>query len=298
MAYILLILTVLFWAGNFILARAIHLDMQPFTLAFMRWGLALVLILPWLLPRLIKNLPVIRQYLPRLLLLSFLGVVCFNTLVYQGVQYTTASNATLMQSAIPIVILVITSLFLGEKAGFRQWVGVFISFCGVVVLVSRGDHQVITSLDFNRGDLWIFGAVMSWALYSVALRWKPAELDGFTFFGFSVLAGVLVLLPLAIYEQGGVPLLELRSDIMMTVFYMAVFPSILSFIFWNKGVAELGAPTAGLFIHLMPLFGMALSVLFLGESVYLYQLVGILLIFTGIYLAVVAQTLKRLQKHV
>lgn len=298
MAYLLLVLTVLFWAGNFILARAIHLDMQPVTLAFMRWGLALVLILPWLLPRLVRQWPVIRQYLPRLLLLSFLGVVCFNTLVYQGVQYTTASNATLMQSAIPIVILVLTSLFLGEKTGLRQWIGVGISFCGVVVLVSRGQLAVILELDFNRGDLWIFAAVLSWALYSVALRWKPAELDGFTFFGFSVLAGVLVLLPLAVIEQGGVPLLELRGDILLTVFYMAVFPSILSFIFWNRGVAELGAPTAGLFIHLMPLFGLLLSVLFLHESVYLYQLVGIILIFTGIYLAVVAQTLKRLHKKI
>jgi len=298
MPYLLLVLTTLFWAGNFVLARAIHLDLQPFTLAFLRWTLALLIIAPWWLPRAWRLRGVLRAHLPLLTVQGILGVGCFNTLVYFGVQHTQASNAMLMQSAVPVVILLLGALFLREPASPRQWLGVCLSLGGVLVLVSRGRFDVLAAFDFNRGDLWIFLAMLSWSLYTLSLRWKPAALDGFSFFGFSVLIGVIALFPFMLWEQGGSSAFELTEPFVWTVIYMAIFPSILSFLFWNYGVERLGAATAGLFIHLMPMFGLLLATVFLGERLGWYHLAGVLLIFSGLYIAILAQSLRRLRKTV
>jgi drug/metabolite transporter (DMT)-like permease len=298
MPYLLLVLTTLFWAGNFVLARAIHLDLQPFTLAFLRWTLALLIIAPWWLGRAWRLRQVLRENLPLLTVQGILGVGCFNTLVYFGVQHTQASNAMLVQSAVPVVILLLGALFLREPASPRQWLGVALSLGGVLVLVSRGSLEVMAAFDFNRGDLWIFLAMLSWSLYTLSLRWKPAALDGFTFFGFSVLVGVVVLFPFMLWEQGGSTAFKLTEPFVWTVIYMAIFPSILSFLFWNYGVERLGAATAGLFIHLMPMFGLLLATVFLGERLGWYHLTGVLLIFSGLYIAILAQSLRRLRKSV
>lgn len=296
MPYLLLILTTLFWAGNFVLARAIHLDMQPFTLAFLRWALALLIIAPWWLPRAWRLRQVLKDRLPMLFLQGFLGVACFNTLVYLGVQHTQATNAMLMQTAAPLMILLLGALLFGERAGKRQWLGVALSMTGVLVLISRGQFEVLTGFAFNQGDLWIFLAMLSWSFYTITLRWRPTALDGLTFFGFSVLVGVLVLFPLMLWEQGGEFVIPTTEPFLLTVLYMAIFPSILAFLFWNLGVERLGAATAGLFLHLMPMFGLLLATVFLGESLGLYHLAGILLIFAGLYIAILAQSLRRLGK--
>lgn len=294
MPYLLLVLATLFWAGNFVLARAIHLEMQPLTLAFLRWSLALLLIAPWWLPRAWRLRKTLRDHLPILLLQGILGVACFNTLVYFGVQYTQASNAMLMQTAVPLMILLLGALFFGERPGGRQWFGVGLSMAGVLVLISRGQWEVLTEFGFNEGDLWIFMAMLSWSFYTISLRWRPAGLDGLTFFGVSVMVGVVALFPLMWWEQGGQLSIPTTEPFLLTVLYMAVFASILAFLFWNFGVERLGAPTAGLFIHLMPMFGLLLATVFLGESLGFYHLVGILLIFTGLYIAILAHSLRRL----
>jgi len=295
MAYLLLIFTTLFWAGNFVTARGIHEDFPPLTMSFLRWGLALLIISPFFIPRLRKQWPVIRQHLPLLCLLSILGVACFNSFVYVGLQTTMATNATLMQSAVPITILVICSLFLKEQVTFKQWLGVFISLAGVITLISRADLDVLISLSFNKGDLWIFAAVISWSIYSVVLRWKPRELDGFTFFGFTVMVGVLAISPFALWEYSTGTIPHWNEQTGSAIVYMAICPSILSYTFWNRGVAELGAAKAGLFIHLMPLFGLVLSVLFLGEQVQTFHFVGMGLIFSGIYLAILSRQIDQLK---
>lgn len=297
MAYLLLILTTLFWSGNFVLARAMHLDLPPITMAFSRWLLALLIILPWLLPRLIRQRKVLWDNAGSLLFFGVVGVAGFNTQVYIGLQDTSATNAVLMQSMVPIMILVLGALFLGERGSRKQWLGVTLSFIGVAVLIARGDLQSLLGLEFNRGDLWIFGAVLVWSVYSLGLRWRPKGLDGFTFFGITVVVAVVVLAPLAWWEQAEVPTLEWQMPMLLTVLYMAIFPSILAYLFWNRGVEELGASVAGLFIHLMPVFGMLLSVIFLGEALHSFHLWGVVLIFAGIYLAVISDTLKRLKTN-
>ncbi len=295
MAYVLLVLTVLFWVGNSVMARAIHLEFPPVTLAASRWTLALALLLPFVLPRIRREWPVIRANWPIILLLSVLGISCFNTLIYTGLQTTTATNTTLMHSMIPVVILIICRLFLHHAVSVRQWIGVSLSMAGVLVLLSKADLDALLALQFNRGDLWVFVAVIDWALYSVLLRYKPIELSGVAFLGVTILIGALMLWVPALLElsQGRVPEFTLQTG--GTVIYMAIFPSILAYLFWNRGVAELGAPVAGLFIHLMPFFGLLMSVLFLGEQVQAFHFVGITLIFAGIFLAVVTDTLRNLR---
>ncbi|MBR9867756.1 MAG: DMT family transporter [Oceanospirillales bacterium] len=288
MPYFLLILTVLFWAGNFVTARGIHAEFPPLTMSFMRWGLALLIILPFVLPRILRRWPLIRQHLPVLVVLSVLSVVCFNSFIYLGVQTTQATNATLMQSAVPIIILVFTSVFLGESVVRRQWFGVFISLAGVLMLVAKGDPEILMTLSFNTGDLWILAAVLSWSAYSVMLRLKPVELDGFTFFGITVVIGVVVLFPFMLWEYLAGARPQWSPQTLSAIIYMAICPSILSYIFWNRGVAELGPAKAGLFIHLMPLFGLILSVIFLNEAVEPFHFIGMGLIFSGIYLAIIA----------
>ena len=296
MAYLLLTLTVLFWAGNFVLARALNASFDPLTLAFYRWSLAFLILLPVWLPRSRPHWAVLRRHWLRLALLGLVGVGCFNTLLYIGLETTTATNATLLQSAIPVLILLISALFLGEKVTLRQWAGVALSLAGVLVIITHGDFSRLFDLAINDGDLWVLGAVVAWAAYSLLLRLKPAEVDGFAFLGYSILVAVVALAPFSVWEQGGLPLLDWTPPMATTILYMAICPSILSYLFWNRGVAELGAARAGLFIHLIPLFGLLLSVLFLGEKVQAFHLVGIALIFVGIYLAVVARTLLRINK--
>jgi len=292
MSYLLLILTTLFWAGNFVLGRAMHLVLPPIIMAELRWALALIILLPFLIPRLIKHKTVILTNWKILTILSIFSVTCFNTFIYIGLTSTNASNATILQSAIPIFILILSALWLKERVSIQQWLGVTISLIGVLMLITQGKLSNLLSLSFNLGDIYILVGVLSWAIYSILLRWRPAELDGFTFFGVTVLLGAIILLPFSVVEFYFANAIVWESKMTYTVVYMAIFPSILAYIFWNKGVADLGAVKAGLFIHLMPLFGLLLSSLFLNERIYTFHIVGILLIFSGIYLAIKAKLIK------
>ena len=288
MAYLLLTLTTLFWAGNFVLARAFSVDIPPITLALVRWTLAFVLLLPFVIPVLYKNRTLIKQYWLRLILLGALSVAGFNTLAYIGLQTTTALNGTLMQSSMPIMILCLSTLVLREAASARQLLGVLFSLVGVLVLISQGDLALLKSLNFNAGDLWVLLAMFVWACYSLALRWKPQEMTGFAFFIVSLTVGVFILAPLSLLELEAAAAIEWSNDLLLLIAYLAIFPSILAYLFWNYGVEKLGAQKAGLFIHQVPMWGIVLSVFFLSEQVQAFHFGGIALIFTGIYLAVVA----------
>ncbi len=292
-AYWLLLLTPLFWAGNVVATRSIYAESDPLSLAFLRWTLAFILISPWAIPALTRQWREIGRSLNILVPLSLLSVASFNTFIYLGVQSTTATNAALIQGVIPVLILLMSRIFYAEYISGLQWVGVLASILGVLTLVSQGDPNRLIALEFNRGDLWIGVAVISWALYSVALRHKPKEVEPFAFFSFSVLVGVICLFPFAVWEQDSVGWPQLQGRVWSVVVYIAIFPSILAYLFWNRGVAELGASTAGLFINLIPVFGFGLAVLFLKESVHGYHLAGIVMIVIGIWLAVFQRLLKQ-----
>lgn len=285
--YLLLVLTTLFWSGNFVLGRAVHTVFTPFTLSFWRWAVALIILLPFVWSSLREQMPLLRRHWPILLLFGVLGVVNFNTFVYIGLQSTTATNAVIMLSVTPVLIVALSFLLLRQTVTGWQALGIAVSLAGVLVIVGRGEWQSLLARHFNPGDLWILAAVLSWALYSVCLRWRPAELKPLNFQAATMLLGMVILTPLYGWDLAHDRTVAINAETVASILYLAVFPSILAYIFWNRAVAELGANRAGQFLHLMPAFGAVQAMIFLGERLYAFHGVGIALIALGIWLATV-----------
>lgn len=284
--YSLLVLCVLFWSANFVLGRFVAGAIEPIELAFFRWFGVFLVTLPFLILRFSKILQACKTHFAPLLILAVLGISGFNTFLYIGLQKTTATNALLINSSIPILILVLSFLILKTHITYNQIFGIILSTLGVVFLVLKGDVQTIVSLDFNAGDFWVIVSSLCWATYSVLLKYRPHILTSFEFFITIVFLGVLMLLPL--YLAGGYTLereVGLIKAYWWIIAYIVLFTSILSYYLWHKGIAHIGADRTGQFTHLMPLFGSFLAYLFLDERLEWYHLGGIVLIGFGIYMS-------------
>lgn len=285
-AYLLLILATLFWSGNFVLGQAMSTHIPPVTMAYWRWQIALLVLLPFTAKGLWQQRQLIKQYALKLLILALLGVAFFNTFVYLGLQSTKAINALLINSTIPIWIVILAMSFIKEPVTSKNILGVIFSLIGVVFLIVRGDFSQLVKLSFNFGDIWVLVAALTWASYTLLLKhWKPQQLNPFSFLSFTVIVGVVVLAVVHWFNLAGEPAIVWKQQEFISIGYFALFPSIVSFACWNEGVARIGAPTAGHFIHLMPPLGIILSILFLNESIHLYHLIGGLFIAIGIFIA-------------
>ncbi len=280
--YILLTLAVLFWSGNFVLGRAVRLDVPPIGLAFWRWAVGFLIILPFAWGHLRRDWPEILHHWKIVLFLAATGVAAFNAIIYSALHKTTAVNALLMQSAMPVVIVVLGFVIFRERVTVRQSFGIAVSLTGAVTVIAKGSLSILLSLDFNGGDLWVAAAVVIYAAYSALLRNRP-RVHGLSFIAVTFALGVVMLAPVYAWEisQGGV--MEISRVTVLSVLYVAVFPSVLSYLFFNRGVELAGANKAGMFIHLMPLFGGGLAVVFLGETPRFFHAVGLVLILSGIY---------------
>lgn len=283
--YLLLTLTALFWAGNWVIARGLQGTMSPIAMAFWRWLAALMLLLPFVGHALLAERAAIARHWKILAALALFGVVGFNTLAYTGLRYTTATTGVLLNSVTPILIVAVAHVFLGEKVRGSQAAGVAASLAGVLVIVARGDWQRLVGLTFNPGDLWVLGAVTAWAIYTLLLRWRPRELSSAAFTGVLIAIGVAAIAPLFAWDYAGGARTRWGAGAVAAVAYLAVFPSVLAYFFWNAAVARVGGNRAGIFLHLVPLFGTALSAMFLHEALGWYHYAGAALIFSGIYAA-------------
>ena len=284
--YLLLTLSALFWAGNAVMARALHHLLPPATMAFWRWVLALLLLFPFVMRPMYEQRALLRANWARLALLGVLGVGCYNTFLYAALQTTTATNGVLISSMTLLLILLIGRALFGVRMTRRQQVGIVLSLAGVVGIVSRGDISALAQLDFNHGDLLLIGGALTWALYTVLLRWRPAGIDTLAFLGATVVGGiVLLMLPLYLVELASGRVAVWNAATGAGMVYFAVFPSILAYLFWNRGVEQVGANRAGLFLYLIPVFGIVLAITLLGERLHLFHLVGAALIFAGIYIS-------------
>lgn len=286
--YLLLTLTVLSWSGNMVVGRASRGDIPPLTMSFWRWAIALALILPLALPHLRSQWPLLKKGWKPLLVLGLLGVGGYNTFAYLALQHTTATNAALLNSFIPIATIAISWAFLGKHLRRIEGIGVIISLCGAMTIVSRGDLAVLAHLNLNVGDVWMLVAVLDWAIYTVALAWRPAGVHPMLMLGATTVIGLCALTPAYAWELMQGKYINVNLGSLSALAYVGIFPSFVGYIFYNKGVAEVGANKASLFIHLMPVFGTLLSFLFLGEIPFWYHYFGISLIFAGIWL-----TMKR-----
>jgi drug/metabolite transporter (DMT)-like permease len=286
--YLLLTLTTLFWSGNMVLGRAIRADIPPMTLAFWRWAIALLLVLPLALPHLRTQWPLLKRGWRPILILGILGVGGYNTLAYIALQYTAATNAVLLNSFIPIATIALSWLFLKKHLHRIEGLGVVLSFFGVATIVLRGDLSTLGSLSLNVGDLWMLGAVLIWAIYTIGLQWRPAGVHPMLMLAAFTTVGVVVLAPAYAWEMASGRHINLHWGSFASLLYVGIFPSFLGYIFYNRAVAEVGASKASLFIHLMPVFGTILSAIFLNELPVWYHYAGILLIFAGIWLTTAA----------
>ena len=282
--YLLLTLTTLFWSGNMVVGRAIRGEVPPFSLAFWRWAIALLLTLPLALPHLRAQWPLLRKGWKAILALGLLGVGGYNTLAYIALQYTGATNASLLNSFIPVATIALSWAFLKKHLRGIEWLGVIISLCGVITIVGRGELTTLAALTFNTGDLWMLGAVFVWALYTIGLQWRPAGVDPMLLLAAFTAVGLLALAPAYAWEISQGRHVQLSGASLAGILYIGTLPSFIGYIFYNRAVGEVGASKASLFIHLMPVFGTLLSALFLGEVPQVFHFVGIGLIFLGIYL--------------
>lgn len=288
--YLLLVLTVLFWAGNFNLARAIHADVPPLGLSFWRWAVAALILLPFAWPAMRGALPLAWLHWKLVLALALLGIAGFNSLVYVGLQTTTVTNGVLLQSVTPIFTILLAGLLLQEQSTRWQWLGVIISLAGVLVIMTRADPGALLRLGFSIGDVWILAATLDWALYTVLLRKLPNGLKGLPILGFSVTLGALAILPFYLYESLTFQPMPFTVVSVSSIAYVAVFPSLLAYMFWNHATHRLGANLTGQFSHLMPVFGILLATLLLGERLQFYHAVGMLLVAAGLVLANMKRT--------
>jgi len=291
MPYVIMILPPLFWAGNFIVGRAVSDQHAPLGLSFYRWFYATLIIAPFTIKSIWEQRELIKKYFWRITLLAILSISTFNSLAYISLQYTTATNALLLNSFIPIFILIISALFFGEKISNKQIAGVFVSLGGVLAIISKLDIDTILALHVNRGDLWMLFAALDWAMYSILLKYlRPIELKPLAFLGIMMMIGTLVLYPVFLADPFGESNIIWNKEMIMAITYIAVFPSIISYIAWNHGMHKLGASIGGQYIHLMPLFGAFMAVIFLKEHIHLYHIIGACCIGFGLWLSIATKS--------
>jgi drug/metabolite transporter (DMT)-like permease len=282
--YLLLVVPPLLWSGNVVFARGLHELLPPYALSFWRWFIALLILLVMTAPQLIRQRQLIREHWKLLGVLGLLGVSSYNTLLYLALQQTTAINAIIINSTLPLHVIWLAALFQRELPSRRQLVAISLSMLGVAAIVLRGDLENFWQLSFNQGDLYMLLAGLSWAVYSLLLRKRPPELDATTGLTVMVALGTLALLPLHLYELTQGRSIPLQFDTVGTVLYAAVFASVIALIIWNHGVEQVGPTVASTFIHLLPLFTTLWAILFLGEQLQSFHLFGAIAIGCGIYL--------------
>ena len=282
--YLLLTLTALFWSGNMVVGRGIRADVPPLAMAFWRWLLAFLLILPLAAPHFRTQWPLLRRSWRSVTLLGLLGVGGYNTFAYLALQTTTATNAVLLNSFIPVATMAIAWLVLGKRLSLPSCLGVAVSLAGALTIVARGELAVLLNFNLNQGDLWMLLAITVWALYTIGLAWRPAGVDAMLLLAAFTAVGLAALLPAYLWEMAQGHHIHTHAGSLAALAYVGIFPSFIGYIFYNRGVAEVGASRASLFIHLMPVFGTLLSAIFLGEQPQHFHYVGISLIFIGIFL--------------
>jgi drug/metabolite transporter (DMT)-like permease len=282
--YLLLALASLFWAANTVLGRFIVGHVPPITLAFIRWSGAFVILLPFAARHLARDWPMIRKHAGVMTLLAFTGFSVYNTLAYYGLQYTTAINGLLLQSVAPLFVAMWTFALFRERLTLRQAGGICVSLTGVFVIVCHGSLAVLRGLEFNRGDICFLLALVVYGFYTAFLRKRP-PMHPFSFLAAGMGAGALFLIPAMVWELASGRTVTLDAESIASFAFVCVFPSLLGYLFLNRGIELIGANRAAPFIHLVPVFGSVMAIVLLGEQFQLYHAVGYGLVFSGITVA-------------
>jgi drug/metabolite transporter (DMT)-like permease len=282
--YLLLSITALCWAGNAIVGRLAAGHIPPITLSFLRWSLAFLILLPFAWKHLARDWSAIRARLGIMVIISITGIGAFNTLQYWALEYTQALNTLLLQSAGPLVVAVWSLVLLGVRLTLAQAAGVLLSLTGVLVILLQGDLSTLSSIQFNKGDLIFIVALVIFGFYSVMTLKRPA-IHALSFAGFTFGCGALCLTPLLVWELATRPIMALNTANLLSLFYVAVFPSTVAYMCYNRGIQLIGANRAAPFFHMVPLFGAVMAMVFLGERPQPFHFIGFALVLTGVFVA-------------
>ncbi len=286
LAYLLLIFTTIFWSGNFIVGKAASLyQIPPFSLNFYRWFFAGLILLPFTFKELINKKNYIFQNIGFFIILGISSITIFNSIVYYSLYYTQVISGVLMISTIPVWIIFIASILNIEKTNVFQIIGVGLSLIGVICIITKADLNLIKNLDFNKGDLSMIVAMFAWAVYSALLKKKKYEISQLALLQVVIILGLIFLIPIYFIEMNLGHMIVLGLPFYLTLSYVVIFPGLLAFFFWIKGISIIGANRAGVFLHLMPIFGAIMAMIIFGERFMYYHLLGAIFILAGITLS-------------
>ena len=285
-AYLMLVCATLFWAGNFNVGKIAFMEnIPPFSLAFFRWLLVWIILFPFTFKEILKIKREIFKNLPLLFLLGFTSVAVFSSFTYNALNYTQIINASLFNTAIPAMIILVCFLLKIEKTNIFQLSGLLISILGILVIITRLDINILLSLDFNRGDLFMLGGVMAWGIYSAFLKKRTFEVSLLALIQIFCSLGLLILFPTFLYELIQGKTLEVNEDFFYILLYVAIFPSIGSYYCWAGAVSIIGANRAGIFLSLIPLFSTIFAIMFFNEKFLFFHFIGSILIIIGLFLS-------------
>ena len=286
LAYFLLVLTTIFWSGNFIVGKAASLyQIPPFSLNFYRWFFAGLILFPFTFKELIYKKKYIFKNIGFFIILGILSITIFNSIVYYSLYYTQVISGVLMISTIPVWIIFIASILNIEKTNAFQIIGVSLSLIGVIFIITKADLNLIKNLNFNKGDLSMIVAMFAWAAYSALLKKKKYEISQLALLQVVIISGLIFLVPIYFIEMNLGHLIVLGQPFYLTLSYVVIFPGLLSFFFWIKGISIIGANRAGIFLHLMPIFGAIMAMIIFDEKFMYYHLLGAIFILAGITLS-------------
>ena len=286
LAYLILILTTIFWSGNFIVGKAASMyQIPPFSLNFYRWFFAGLILLPFTYQELIKKKKYIINNLGFFIVLGITSITIFNSIVYYSLYYTQVISGILMISTIPVWIIFISSILKIEKTNIYQIIGVILSLTGVIFIITKADLNLIKNLDFNKGDLSMVIAMFSWAIYSALLKSKKYEISQVSLLEVVIICGLFFLIPIYFIEMNMGNLIILGKPFYLILAYVVIFPGLASFFFWIKGISIIGANRAGIFLHLMPIMGAIMAMLIFDERFMFYHILGAIFIIAGITLS-------------
>ena len=286
LAYIYLLLTVTFWAGNFIVGKfASYYNVPPFSLNFYRWFFAWLILAPFTLPEILKHKDYIKENFKLFLILGLTSITVFNSIVYYSLNFTQVISGVLMISTIPVMIMLFSSILKIEKTNVFQILGVLFSFTGVILIITKANFEILKNLDFNKGDITMVVAMFSWALYSALLKKQSHKLSQLSFLEVIITFGLIFLIPIYFIEYQIGYRITLEKPFIMILSYVVLFPGLASFILWIKGISLIGANRSGVFLHLMPILSAIMAMIIFKEKFMLYHILGAVFIVTGIVLS-------------
>jgi drug/metabolite transporter (DMT)-like permease len=281
---LLLALASLFWSGNHMVGRAIAGHVPPVGISVARWLLPAIVIWPFVRPHLQREWPQIKAHWRVLLFLGVIGGALFTTLQYVGLQYTTALNVSVLNSLVPVLIVIASGLLFRERVSHSQLGGIALSSVGVLVIIAQGRWETLRQLSFNWGDLIILFNMMMFAIYAACLRLRP-PMHWLSFIFVLAAVSVVASFPFWVWEMASGITFHANLPTLAAVLYVSIFPSILAYAAWNRGVEIIGANRSGPFLHLIPIFTAVLGTFLLGETPGLHHAIGFVLILAGVWLA-------------